>query len=276
MFHKIIDVHTAVFKYFSERISEELGVSVRYARKSSHDYSEEQPQQVYPCVAIQDYAPVPKENWWIEYKAFHRATSVDGKTGYLYYLPLWMDFRYDVSIASKSYTEYLRLQQWFLENTIAEDEITLESFKVGGVETGEPIPIATRAQDVPRTDGVYETSYEITFSVWLYVREPVGIETVQEVCLKLHRISAVSMALPDFNLDFNFDFLVKERQYSDIYSAIELYSDGNKWYFPRYRLTDLIAQALITFGGYSGIRDITRAEYDALEHKDPNMIYIIE
>ena len=281
MFHKIIDVHTAVFKYFSERISEELGVNVRYARKSSFDYSEEQPQQIYPCVAIQDYAPVPRENWWIEYKPFHRATSEDGKTGYVYYLPLWMDFRYDISIASKSYKDYLRMQQWFLENTIAEDEITLESFVVGGMETGEPISITTRTQDIPSTDGVYETNYEITFAVWLYAREPVGIETVQNIVLRLNRVKAYDAPNADFSSDFNRDFYSNKAQndFSKSYNkdfATRVCYNGDSWLFPNKRLTDLIAQMLVTIDGYSGIRDISQKDYDALKVKDPDMIYIIQ
>lgn len=251
MFHKIIDVHNAVFKYFSERISEELGVHVRYARKSSHDYSEEQDAQIYPCVAIQEYFPVPKEDWWIEYKGFHRATSVDGSTGYLYYLPLWMDFRYDMSVASKSYKDYVRIQQWFLENTIAEDEITLESFVVNGMETGEPISIVTRAQDVPRTDGVYETNYEITFSVWLYTRRPVGFETVQEIVISISQASIPSD------------------------TAAVVYQ-GQRWVSPNRQLTDLIARTLVTVDGYTGIRSISQEEYDSLEPKDPDMIYVIK
>lgn len=260
MFHKIIDVHNAVFKYFSERISEELGVHVRYARKSSHDYSEEQDAQIYPCVAIQEYFPVPKEDWWIEYKGFHRATSVDGSTGYLYYLPLWMDFRYDMSVASKSYKDYVRIQQWFLENTIAEDEITLESFVVNGMETGEPISIETRVQDIPRTDGVYETNYEITFSIWLYARRPVGIDTVQDVVLRLHRAKESDL---DFDSSFNEDFPVFV---AHNFTMTEC---------PFKSLTDYLAQIFITTENYSGIRGIAREEYDSLEVKDPDMIYVI-
>ena len=248
MFHKIIEVNTAVFKYFSERLSKELGVTVRYARKSSYDYTEEQPQQIYPCVAIQDYVPTPRENWWIEHKPFHRANSMDGTTGYLFYLPLWMDFRYDISIASKSYKEYLNLQQWFLENVISEDEITLESFKVGGIETGEPISIESRAQDVPRTDGVYETSYEVTFAVWVFAREPKSVTNIQEVIIRLHE--------------------------GTLKTAKVAYK-GNLFTMPTKKVSDYITWAIATGEDYSGIRAISSEEYDALEEKDPQMLYVI-
>lgn len=263
MFYKIQEVHTAVFRYFSKRIQSELpGVNVRYARKSSKDYTEEQQQQLYPCVALQEYSPVPRENWWIEHKAFARASSTDGTTGYLYYLPIFMDFRYDISIAAKSYTEYLQLQQWFLENTIAVDEITLQPHAVGEYEAGEPITIETRAQDIPRTDGVYETNYEVTFQIWLYARQPVGLEAVQNVSIKLHRVKTPIAPGADFSYDFNDDY------------ALVRYRDS-QWRFPYDTITDRIALLLLELDGYSGIMDITQADYDALAEKDPDMIYII-
>jgi hypothetical protein len=233
-----------VFKYFSEKLSEEMGVLVRYARKSSGDYVEEQPQQVYPCVAIQDYTPTPREDWWIEHKPFHRANSQDGKTAYLYYLPMWMQFRYDVSIAAKHYKEYCDLQQWFIKNVIGMDEITLESIVIGGVEVGEPIPIESRSQDVPRKDGVFETDYEVTFSVWLYAREPEGVAAVQDIVVRMQQA----------------DFIVV--------------AGGESTTVKKRRLTDYLG-GLVASGDYVGIRTISASEYEALEEKDPKMVYVI-
>lgn len=253
MFYKIIDVHTAVFRYFSESLEKDLGVHVRYAHRSSQDYTEEQEQQIYPCVAIQDYFPTPKENWWIEHKAFHRATSLNGEIAYLYYLPLWMQFRYDVSTASKSFFDHQQLQQWFLEHVVADDEITLQPIIVGDMDAGEPISISTRVQDIPRTDGVFETNYEVTFDVWLYARSPISVSAIQDVVIHLNRVKPSTRG-------------------EDFYTLV---AGEVSYKVPRARLTDYIARAVLEIDGYSGIRDISRKEYDALEVKDPNMIYII-
>ena len=43
------------------------------------------------------------------------------------------------------------------------------------------VPYTTRPQDIPRTDGVYETNYEFTLNVWLYVKEPQEVQLIQKI-----------------------------------------------------------------------------------------------
>jgi hypothetical protein len=47
----------------------------RYARKSSFDYVEEQENQIYPCIAIMDYTPVPSRDWFVDMKTLLRRKS---------------------------------------------------------------------------------------------------------------------------------------------------------------------------------------------------------
>ena len=85
----------------------------RYARKSSFDYVEEQENQIYPCVAIMDYTPVPSRDWFVDMKTYFGGKGFSELTGYLYRRPVRMEFRYDVSIVSKSYNEFLAMQDYF-------------------------------------------------------------------------------------------------------------------------------------------------------------------
>lgn len=163
-------------------------INSRYARKSSKDYVEEQENQVYPCVAIQDYAPTLKDEWFVDMKHYLGDISDDKLTGYLFQRPVWMEFRYDVSVASKSYVEYLAMQDYFLQKYLSDVAMLFNRKLSGEDEVGDVIPYEIRSTDIPRTDGVYETNYEFTLSVWLYATEPKEVDLIQKVILSGHPI----------------------------------------------------------------------------------------
>ena len=159
----------------------------RYARKSSYDYAEEQAQQIYPCIAIQDYVPIPKEEWYIDMHAYFGGKSFDGLKGYLYQRPIWMEFKYDVSIVSKSYNEYMALQDYFMQNFVYGKRFIFNQHFEGEDAIGDIVPYEVRDTDIPRTDGVFETNYEFTCSVWLYPRKPEEVDLVQKIIITLER-----------------------------------------------------------------------------------------
>ena len=64
----------------------------RYARKSSFDYVEEQENQIYPCIAILDYTPVPSRDWFVDMKTYFGGKGFSELTGYLYRRPIHMNF----------------------------------------------------------------------------------------------------------------------------------------------------------------------------------------
>lgn len=165
-------------------------IHCRYARKSSHDYTEEQPQQIYPCIAIQDYVPVPREEWFIDMHAYFGGKTLDGLKGYLYQRPIWMNFKYDVSIVSKSYNEYMAMQDYFMSNFVYGKRFIFNQHFSGEEAVGDIVPYEVRDTDVPRTDGVFETNYEFTCSVWLYPRTPEEVDLVQSIVINLERKDA--------------------------------------------------------------------------------------
>lgn len=187
MLNTIRQVNTEFFKLFHKLTIPVEGVDrdilYRYARKSSKDYVEEQENQVYPCVAIQDYTPTPKEEWYIDMHPYFGGKDKESLMGFLYQRPIWMEFRYDVSIASKNYTEFLAMQDYFMKNYVYGKRFIFNQKLSGDDAVGDIVPYEVRETDVPRTDGVYEMNYEFTLSVWLYPVEPTEVELIQEIVI---------------------------------------------------------------------------------------------
>ena len=160
---------------------EEKCVLCRYAKKSSMDYVEEAENQVYPCIAIQDYTPTPKREWYIDMHPYFNGKSLDGMKGYLFQRPIWMEFRYDVSIVSKSYNEFMDMQNYFMKEFVYGRRFLFNKCGEGEDELGDVVPYEIRETDIPRTDGVFEKNYEFTLSVWVYPKDPEEVDLIQKV-----------------------------------------------------------------------------------------------
>lgn len=158
-------------------------VLCRYYKKSGRDYSEEQLNQMYPCIVIQDYTPTPKEEWYIDMYEYFGGKSLDGLTGYLFQRPIWMEFRYDVSIAAKGYKDFTTLRDYFMTNFVYGKRFLFNKKLSGDSEVGDVVPYSVRSTDIPRTDGVSETNYEFTLSVWLYPRSHREVDIIQKIIL---------------------------------------------------------------------------------------------
>ena len=185
MLTSIKQVNEEFFRKFFRLSINVGGTSVvipnRYAKKSSRDYVEEQENQIYPCIAMQDYLPIPKQEWFIDMHAYFGGVSLDGLTGYLYQNPIWLEFRYDVSIVSKSYNEHSAIQDYFMANFVYGKMFLFNKQLTGENEVGDVVPYTVRPTDIPRTDGVIETNYEFTLAVWLHAKAPEEVAIVQNI-----------------------------------------------------------------------------------------------
>ena len=114
--------------------------------------------------------------------------STDNLTAYLYRRPIWMDFRYDVSIATKDYFQSQSLKNLFLSRFIAQPKFIFNKTVIDGDEVGDVVPYTIRTTDVPRTDGVLEVNYEFTLRAWLYVVEPREVDVVQQIVTDLIQV----------------------------------------------------------------------------------------
>lgn len=162
----------------------EKSVLCRYAKKSSHDYVEEQANQIYPCIVIQDYSPNPKKEWYIDMHAYFGGKSLDGLTGYLYQRPIWMEFRYDVSVVAKGYNDFISMQDYFMENFVYGRRFIFDAHLSGEDLVGDIVPYEVRGTDIPRTDGIFEKNYEFTCSVWLYPQKPEEVTLIQNIVIR--------------------------------------------------------------------------------------------
>ena len=170
--------------FFGLKIIGDSPMNCRYAKKSSYDYSEEDDNQKYPCIAIQDYTPSPKTEWFVDMRPYFGGKSLDGLTGFLYQRPIWMEFRYDVSIASLSYNQYMMMQDYFMQNFVYGKRFVFNKKLSGEDLVGDIVPYTIRETDIPRTDGVLEKNYEFTCSVWLYPQTPEEVDLVQQIVVR--------------------------------------------------------------------------------------------
>lgn len=187
MLYSIRQVNEEFFKKFTGITipikGKSVEIPIRYARKSSKDYVEEDKKQSYPCIAIQDYSPRIKDEWYIDMKPYFGGTSSDGLKGFLFRRPIWLEFRYDVSIVAKSYYEFIALRDFFLSNFTSEVSMLFNQRLTGDDMVGDVVPYSIRENDIPRTDGVFETNYEFTCSVWVTPKEPTEVDIIQQIVL---------------------------------------------------------------------------------------------
>jgi hypothetical protein len=98
--------------------------------------------------------------------------------------PVRMEFRYDVSIVSKSYNEFLAMQDYFNSTFVSQTGFLFNKKVVDGDEVGDVVLYTVRPTDIPRTDGVYEMNYEFTLKPWIYAVKPKEVELVQAIILR--------------------------------------------------------------------------------------------
>lgn len=191
MLTSIKQVDTEFFKQFHNLTIPGLSKQAHYRfyKKSAEDYTEEDPNQVYPCIAVQNYTPTLKDEWFVDMKEYFGGLSSDGQRGFLYRRPVWFEFRYDVSIASKSYNDHTALADYFQSHFVCGKLQFLFNKRLDGeLAVGDVVPFTVRATDIPRIDGVYETNYEFTLSAWLYLVEPEEVATIQQAILELIQV----------------------------------------------------------------------------------------
>lgn len=156
----------------------------RYARKSSYDYTEEDAEPIYPCIAVQDYAPTPSDRWYVDLRRyFDGEISEDKLKGYLTMKPIYMEFRYDVSIAAKSFLEHTAMKDYFLKHFVYGGSFLFDKRLSGDDAVGDVIPYEVFATDITRADGIFETNYEFRLLAWLYVKDSEEVALVKEIAV---------------------------------------------------------------------------------------------
>lgn len=244
----------------------EQTVLCRYAKKSSYDYVEEQLNQVYPCIVIQDYVPTPKDEWYIDMHAYFGGKSSDGLTGYLFLRPIWMDFRYDVSIVAKSYNDFSAMKDYFMTHFVYGKRFIFNK-KLSGEDTvGDIVPYTIRETDIPRNDGCFETNYEFTCSVWLYPRTPEEVSLIQEAVI-CGSPRLLSENINEFISKDNCIIITKD---GSIFAPTGVYISK----YTGYEIDQILGKA-VESSTYDHIEKVTEKEYEELLDKDSRTLYVV-
>lgn len=161
-------------------------VKVMYSRESGEDRRATTNVE-YPVVSILDYAPTPAEDWTPHLQAKKvEGFTRDGESAHLYYEPQHLEFRFDVSIASKKFVEFTAMQDFFWKNYLWKKSTIFKGVNLGvDGEVGSVVKMSTRSTDVPRTDGVMEINYEFTITAWVSVREAEMITLLETINVNL-------------------------------------------------------------------------------------------
>lgn len=178
MITDLLTVHAAFFSLFGTAISTAgFVVPVSYAGASRDNFSE-LVQEVYPSVAIQDYAPLDlKEMWCVSgERTFYNERDTDGDgindTADEIGDPSFFEFRYDVSSATKDFKASQALLSWFYRKFP----------RFGTIEiAGERYSYERTSVDLPRSDGVFEHSHEFKLKIWYYAEDPIVVVLATEV-----------------------------------------------------------------------------------------------
>jgi hypothetical protein len=165
-------------------------VPVVFASASGNDYSQK-PVEVFPVISIQDYIPVPSTRWkqnWMEYIDGYTDTNNDGvfDEANIYQEPIELEFRYDVSIATKSRGDYDQLIDYMFKTFGVEGPLMFLAVQLPDTTVGIPIWYKVTTTPVYRTDGVTEVNYEFKFNCFVDIKDPQTVQLIDKLNVTLN------------------------------------------------------------------------------------------
>ena len=155
-----------------------FNATIRYAKLSSVDLTEEK-IETYPIISINDFAPKPRPGYYFpdtsrfgELRDTDNDVSPDTITEF--YDPINLVFKYQVSIASKSQSQWDAMKQYmtgfmyynqkhFLFNQVTDFTDDLGDYVEYEIE---------HLSDNERRDGIFESIYEFTLYPYVYLKTP--------------------------------------------------------------------------------------------------------
>jgi hypothetical protein len=161
---------------------------VAYARQGSDGYAETSLER-YPIVSIQEYAPEFLDEWHndagnvAKRYSLLKDTDNDGSFDTVSWVkdPFFMQFRFDVSTATKNFIQHKDFSEYFIR-----------TFGKAGTFPFNYEPISNQADyveyrvqgtNIERTDGVFETNYEFNLKCFVYIT---NLEEYSDIIEKLN------------------------------------------------------------------------------------------
>lgn len=196
MFVAFKDLQSEFFKLFAgQDLSSpvysqlpEKNIPVRYF-KSSEDYSEEE-REVYPIISIQDYQPTFNTKYHNDIFNYRVIGDVGNGLANIWRPHFFLDFKFDVGVASKNKSIYDLIRQKFLFTYGLKGVIWMRQYQDYKEPTEANLAVlgcdySVIPSELERSDGVFETNYEFTVSAWFNSGSPDVVELVEELNLTL-------------------------------------------------------------------------------------------
>lgn len=185
---------------------ETIQVPVKYVKKSARDLTEENDEK-YPMITIENFTPKIVPDYYYPEQTYYanpRQAIVDEITYDLiteYFAQVPFDFRFEVSIAADSESEWdaLKLQFAKLFSVNKQKYFVFNKFSVpleGNLGTdsdvGDVVGYTLEIQEVNRTDGVFETVYVFVVRAWVQLTEPKDLLTASSIGVALNVVDSVT------------------------------------------------------------------------------------
>jgi hypothetical protein len=165
-----------------------IQVPLLFFKKSTYNYTEA-PLEAYPIISIEAFSPTLRDGYnnlvQKRYAAL-RDMDNDGEDDTISEipLPLWMEVRYEASVAAKDEKHYSAIYDWFLSRF---DYSNQACFSFNKVEIPNIPPIADyvpyklTTNESPRTDGIYEVVFSFTLYPRLDIKATKDFDVVTEI-----------------------------------------------------------------------------------------------
>lgn len=144
---------------------------VRYYKRSGES-SVEDVAEYYPCIVIQDFMPEIDKSFkwgrnWVEgvYDEFQKKREI-------VFLPIPMEFKFQVSAVTKRKQEQMAVSDWFLSRFISgsQDFFTFNKFESEEGFVGDVVPYTISSNEVDRGDGRFEIAYDFILKTFIHTK----------------------------------------------------------------------------------------------------------
>ena len=156
-------------------------IPVIYARKSALTYAE-MTEERYPVVSVLDYPPDIDTEWMQNFEqtvsGHHDFTDNKSAKAYLIEDPIRLNFRYEITtFLSNPNHKYLTADYMF-KRFQSRGQFILNALTVDGDTIGDVVGYTMNHSEVPRTDGIFEMTYEFVAKILVQIKDPIEVDLI--------------------------------------------------------------------------------------------------
>jgi hypothetical protein len=174
-----------------------LSIPVRFYKKSAKDRSEES-TEVYPVISIQPIQPKILTEMFNAYDPDRAYDILDGQAHVSEVYPVPVQMQYQVSFASKDYTQDSAYNTWFFRKFLAKNAAALIynpvtiplNDNLGSTDiVGDYVGYTFESLNIIReSDGVFETAHMFTVGpVWMAMFDEVLKDVPETIAITLNQ-----------------------------------------------------------------------------------------